>query len=103
MPAVATTSSTPGVISMMSPSPSVDTRICALWTAMCPHPTAMGERGEALAHGIGDVPRLARLDDLAEVFELLGVDRVAVLLGRVAPLADLGGIGTKSFDHRSLE
>src|SRR4029079_10016484 len=76
IPAVSTTSWMPLVMSMMSPFPSVDTLICALWTPI--------ERGH-LAHEIGRVPRLARRHDLAEALQLGRIDAVGVLGRGEAP------------------
>src|SRR3954449_9721053 len=91
-PAVSTTSWMPFVMSMMSPFPSVDTLICALWTPM---------EGRRLAHEVRCVPRLARRHDLAEALELGRVDAVGVLGGGEAPGPHLVRVGLNALDHRA--
>src|SRR2546430_2807964 len=91
MPAVSTTSCTPLVISMMSPLPSVDTRICALWTAI---------EAASLANEIRCVPRFARRHDFLEALELARIDAVDVLRSGEAARAHLVRVRLQAFDHR---
>src|SRR6266545_1374180 len=64
IPAVSTTSWMPLVMSMTSPLPSVDTRICALCTPI-PREAYSG----ISTHKVGGVPGLARGDDLLEALD----------------------------------